>query len=259
MNPERILGALVRNALMGGAGLRHRRPTRHRGAGSVLTPGMKGMLGMGALGVAIAAFEHFTKQQKVGAPSFDGNAAGPASRWRGASDRAAASPAAAAREWRGLELDTSSATSSAFSDGLARAWGRRRCAPGTTLSAAVRVVCPEGGDADDSGDDRRRHCDYEIDADERGRIVRTMEESGLDETERKVLLDELEHPKDIATLAAMATTPSLRRDVYLASEMAIDADTKAEQNYLARLAKELTRRRGGRRAAKILADSDLVT
>ena len=40
-------------------------------------------------------------------------------------------------------------------------------------------------------------------------------------------------------IAAKATTPALKRDVYLASEMAIDADTKAEQNYLARLAKQL--------------------
>jgi uncharacterized membrane protein YebE (DUF533 family) len=66
-----------------------------------------------------------------------------------------------------------------------------------------------------------------------------MEESGLDETERKVLLAELEKPVDIATLAARATTPALRRDVYLASEMAISADTRAEQNYLTRLAKQL--------------------
>ena len=45
---------------MGGSGTgRHRRHVR-RGGGSLLGPGMKGMLGMGALGVAIAAFDHFT-------------------------------------------------------------------------------------------------------------------------------------------------------------------------------------------------------
>ena len=83
------------------------------------------------------------------------------------------------------------------------------------------------------------NADYELDAEERDRIVRTMEESGLDDAERKVLLAELEKPLDMATLAARATTPALKRDVYLASEMAINADTKAEQNYLARLAKQL--------------------
>lgn len=113
MNPERILGALVRDALLGGSGMRHRRQVR-RGGGSFLGPGMKGM-----------------------------------------------------------------------------------------------------------------------------RIVRTLEESGLDPAERNALLAELEKPVDLATIAARATTPALKRDVYLASEMAIDADTRAEQNYLARLAKQL--------------------
>ena len=68
MNPERILGALVRDALMGGAGMRgmsrHQRYAYRQRGGSMLSPGMKGMLGMGALGVAIAAFDHFVKQQK---------------------------------------------------------------------------------------------------------------------------------------------------------------------------------------------------
>ena len=96
------------------------------------------------------------------------------------------------------------------------------------------------------------NADYELDAEERDRIVRTMEESGLDETERKVLLGELEKPLDLATLAAKATTPALRRDVYLASEMAISADTKAEQNYLARLAKQL--RSGGRGSERAAQD-----
>ena len=83
------------------------------------------------------------------------------------------------------------------------------------------------------------NADYELDADERERIVHALEDSGLDEAERKALLAELERPLDIAALAARAGTRALRRDVYLASEMAIDADTKAELNYLARLAREL--------------------
>jgi uncharacterized membrane protein YebE (DUF533 family) len=83
------------------------------------------------------------------------------------------------------------------------------------------------------------NADYELDAEERERIVRTMEEAGLDDGEKKVLLAELERPLDLATLVAKATTPALRRDVYLASEMAISSDTKAEQNYLARLARQL--------------------
>jgi uncharacterized membrane protein YebE (DUF533 family) len=83
------------------------------------------------------------------------------------------------------------------------------------------------------------NADHELDDDERQRIVRAVEESGAGADDRRLLLDELERPLDVATLAAQATTPALRREVYLASEMAIDADTKAEQNYLARLAQKL--------------------
>jgi uncharacterized membrane protein YebE (DUF533 family) len=83
------------------------------------------------------------------------------------------------------------------------------------------------------------NADHELDAEERRRIVRAVEESGLSETEKNLLLDELERPMDLAALAAKADTPALKRDVYLASEMAIEADSRAEQNYLARLAKQL--------------------
>ena len=194
MNPERILGALVRDALMGGSGMgRHRRHVR-RGGGSLLGPGMKGMLGMGALGVAIAAFDHFTKQQKAGAGAFTGTA-GVAPPLPPLPPLPPPPPASVAKEQEALLM----------------------------IQAMIAAA----------------NADYELDAEERARIVRTMEESGLDPAERTALLAELEKPLDMATLAAKANTPALKRDVYLASEMAISADTKAEQNYLARLAKQL--------------------
>jgi len=83
------------------------------------------------------------------------------------------------------------------------------------------------------------NADHELDDQERARIVVAVEESGLTEVDRALLLDELERPLDIAALAGRATTPELRRELYVASEMAILADTRAEQNYLARLAKQL--------------------
>ena len=195
------------------------------------------MLGMGALGVAIAAFEHFTKQQKTGgAQSFTG--VPPVQPQGGVAARTVppSSPAATALEWRDLESippppPPAPLASPAQKEAM------------LMIQAMIAAA----------------NCDYEIDADERGRIVRTMEESGLDEAEKKVLLDELEHPKDIARSLPWRRRPALRRDVYLASEMAIDADTKAEQNYLARLARQLGL--GDEEVAelrKILAESDLT-
>ncbi|HEX2464255.1 MAG TPA: DUF533 domain-containing protein [Thermoanaerobaculia bacterium] len=217
MNPERILGALVRDALMGGSGMgRHRRHVRRGGGGSLLGPGMKGMLGMGALGVAIAAFDHFAKQQKAGAQSFTG--APPVTPAPGGAGTVATSPAAA----RG-------ATASPPLPPLPPLPPPPPTSAGKEQEALLMIQAMIAA----------ANADYELDAEERERIVRTMEESGLDQTEKGVLLAELEKPLDLATLAAKATTPALRRDVYLASEMAISADTKAEQNYLARLAKQL--------------------
>ena len=219
MNPERILGALVRDALMGGSGLRHRRPTHRRSGnmlGGMLGPGMKGMLGMGALGVAIAAFDHYMKQKSGGgAQSFTG--VPPAAPQGGANYAVPPPPPPPPR------------SAGEVSGSLPPLPPLPQPTPAAEKEAMLLIQAMIAA----------ANCDYEIDADERGRILRTMEEAGLDESERKVLTDELEHPKDIASIAARATSPNLRRDVYLASEMAIDADTKAEQNYLARLARQL--------------------
>jgi hypothetical protein len=186
------------------------------GAG-MLGPGVKGMLGMGALGVAIAAFDHFMKQKSgAGAQSFTG--VPPAFPQSGASYAVPPPPPPSS-----TGTVTSSVAPLPPLPPLPQATAAAEKEAMLLIQAMIAAA----------------NCDYEIDADERARIVRTMEEAGLDESERKVLTDELEHPKDIASIAARATTPAMRRDVYLASEMAIDADTKAEQNYLAKLARQL--------------------
>jgi uncharacterized membrane protein YebE (DUF533 family) len=62
-NPERLLGQLLKTGLGGGLG---RGRKRNRG-GSLLggmSMGTKAQLGMGLLGVAIAAYEHFTQQNQ---------------------------------------------------------------------------------------------------------------------------------------------------------------------------------------------------
>jgi|JI10StandDraft_1071094.scaffolds.fasta_scaffold137959_2 uncharacterized membrane protein YebE (DUF533 family) len=63
LNPERLLGQLIQGGLSGGFG---RGKKRKRG-GSLLggmSSGTKVQLGMGLLGVAIAAYEHYTKQNQ---------------------------------------------------------------------------------------------------------------------------------------------------------------------------------------------------
>jgi uncharacterized membrane protein YebE (DUF533 family) len=217
MNPERILGALVRDAMLGGRGMgRTHRYGHRRSGGSMLGPGMKGMLGMGALGVAIAAFDHFMKQQKGGAAqSFTGapqSSPPPGSASGGPSAPSYTQPATATPLPPLPPLPPPPPASAAKEQEAL-----------LMIQAMIAAA----------------NADHEIDAEERDRIARTMAESGLDPAERQLLDAQLERPLDLATLVAKATTPALRRDVYLASEMAISADTKAEQNYLARLARQL--------------------
>ena len=67
-NPERLLGQLLQSGLSGGLG----RGRKRRRGGSLLgglSTGTKAQLGMGLLGVAIAAYEHYSKQGGAAASS----------------------------------------------------------------------------------------------------------------------------------------------------------------------------------------------
>jgi hypothetical protein len=240
MNAERLLGALVREAMGGSSRGLHRSGrgrSRHRGGSLLPTGGMKGMLGMGALGVAIAAFDHYMKQKggaggqsfaaapppspaapggaSFGVPGATGSPAGvvppPPPPPPGAGPRVPPPPPPA----------SSAAVSSAT--------GSTAGAPGADVEAILLVRAMIAA----------ANADHELDPDERQRILHAVEESGVGESEKRFLHDEMERPMDVVALAALATTPVLKREVYLASEMAIVADSKAEQNYLARLARQL--------------------
>ena len=69
INAERLLMSMVREAMGGGKGRRHGR--RRRGGG--LLEAATSPLGMGALGVAVAAFEHFTQKPSGGVSRLSHN------------------------------------------------------------------------------------------------------------------------------------------------------------------------------------------
>lgn len=78
-----------------------------------------------------------------------------------------------------------------------------------------------------------------IDAEERQRIVGRLAEIGVNSEERQFLDREIARPWSPQQFAAAATTPEMRSEVYLASAIAIEADTPAEQAYLRYLAATL--------------------
>ena len=82
-------------------------------------------------------------------------------------------------------------------------------------------------------------ADGEIDAAERGRIAGQVEESGAGGEALEFLMAEMTRPQDLAGLVAQVRGPEEAVEVYAASLLAIEVDTAAEREYLARLARSL--------------------
>jgi uncharacterized membrane protein YebE (DUF533 family) len=78
-----------------------------------------------------------------------------------------------------------------------------------------------------------------IDAEERQRIVGRLADLGVGAEERQFLEGEIATPWSPQQFAAAAATPEVKSEIYLASAIAIEADTPAEQAYLRYLAATL--------------------
>lgn len=204
IDAERMLGSLVRNALSEGAGLGRKRgrKRKRRGRGSILGSAGKGALAMGALGVAFGAWEHFSQKQAQSFPAGAGPGQPP--------PPPPANPP-----------------------------------PLPPLPTAAAEPTPEAAGGDDEALLLVRamiaaaNADHELDADERARILQALDEADAGEKDRAFLLAELESPLGLGALADQATTPALATQVYLASCLAIEIDSRAERNYLDRLADRL--------------------
>ena len=81
--------------------------------------------------------------------------------------------------------------------------------------------------------------DGTLDATEREHIVGRLAAAGIDPAELRFLDDEIARPLSPNQFAAAAPNPEQRAEIYLASALAIDADTEAERAYLRYLAATL--------------------
>lgn len=82
-------------------------------------------------------------------------------------------------------------------------------------------------------------ADGRIDDEERRRIGEKLSLSGLDSDAESFLRAELESPLDLDALVATAQTEAQKVELYTASRLAVDADTRAERGYLDLLAGRL--------------------
>ncbi|MCA9221933.1 MAG: tellurite resistance TerB family protein [Planctomycetales bacterium] len=216
-DPERLLGQLLANGLSGKS---------RRGSTGLAT---KGKLGMGLLGVAIAAFEHFSQQQ-TSAGSAGGLPATPAAPPLPPPTSPAAAPAPA----RSATPTPSLAATPPPPPPLPTSAGPP--APGsaghlpTRADQAIWLVRAMIAAA---------AADGHVDAEERGKILDAATNSGMSQEDLSVLQTELNSPRSILELAAIGSTPEMSQQIYAASLLAIEVDTDAERQYLDQLASAL--------------------
>ena len=83
------------------------------------------------------------------------------------------------------------------------------------------------------------HADYTIDAEERQRIIDKTKQAGLSAEEIALVAEELNHPKGLAEIARAVKNTQQAEEIYVASLLAIDVDSEAEKAYLRALAERL--------------------
>lgn len=204
---ERLLGQM----LSGGIGKKS--GGLMKGLGS-MTGGLGGGLskatvGVGLVGVAMAAWEHFQTQQKTAGQ----NTASPFGATPGSAMPPPPPPGSAPTTAHVLGAP-----------GMASLPGdAEREADATFLIRAMIAAAAADGT---------------IDSEERSRILERAMSAELPPAAHKFLLEELKRPASLSDIVAGAR-PTLKREVYAASRMAIDADSDAEQRYLSELQQRL--------------------
>ncbi len=211
LDPERILGALIRQGI-GSTGRSRRSRRRSSGLGSLLTPGIKGAAGLGLIGVAIAAFDHFTEKK--------------AQPVQGMSSGLTPPPQAPA---------TSAPT------------GVRRATPPPPPPGPA-TPAPASANVEET----RQHAvlliramiaaanaDGLIDKAERKAIMGRLLEGGLGDDDRNFIERELAEPPDIESLIPAIRSANLNEQAYAVSLLAIEVDTPSERDYINYLSLQL--------------------
>lgn len=231
IDPGKLLGGLLGNSgALGTLG-------NLSGLGSPSSGGLptKAAVGMGLLGVAMAAFEHFTENRNStstppagpGAPPFPpGMPAGSAT--------PPPPPGGFATPTAGPPVPPSPA-------GMPTPPAGPGYAPPT--APPVPPASPSMVQADPVLLIRAMiasaNADGELDDTERMRILGQLEGVGLTEEEKDFLCTEFNCPRSAHDIAAVVRTPAEAAQVFTVSLLAVDVDTQAERDYLDNLRQAL--------------------
>ncbi|WP_158637246.1 DUF533 domain-containing protein [Arenimonas daejeonensis] len=214
-NPERLLGQLMGDALSGQLGGKKRKRSASYSSSSGLgglmggmSGGTKAKLGLGLLGIAVAAYQHY--QQQPGGGSAPNPLAGTGAAMPPPPPGATASPPPPPPPAASTPARTEQAMH--------------------LLRAMITAA----------------HADGLIDAGERESILGRAREAGLDADSLQALDAEIRAPFTVEQLVAR-TPDNLRAEVYAAALIAITTDTEAERAFLDRLAGQLSLDEAARR------------
>ena len=227
-DPQRLLGELLGGAMSGSLG---GKPGKKRKGSSMLgglSTGTKAQLGIGLLGVAIAAYDHYKNQPRAGAPQpMGGFPPGP-----GASQPMGGFPPG---------------------PGASMPQPPQQMPPPPPGAPPVSppMAPPAQAQAVATADPRTRDmvllvqamvaaaaADGHIDDLERAQILQRAADAGLDAETQAFLRAELDAPKSLAAIVG-AARPEIAADLYAASCAAISLDSEAERVYLDTLATRL--------------------
>ena len=225
-NAEKLLGGLLGNALGKST------------SGSIL--GSKGAVGLGLLGVAMAAADHFLQNRQPAQPQPQQGTSGP--------PQGAYTPTYPAQQpprpaMPGHMPPPPPPAAPGLSQVQPSAPGLPQAPPPPVSGAGL--VPPPLDAAQRSAVlliqamIAAAHADGELDEDEARRILERFQSLDLSPEEQAFLERELQHPKDAASLGALVDSPELARQVYAASLLAVEVDTPEEEAHLRRL-QELT-------------------
>lgn len=196
LNPEQMLGQLLGGAL---SGAMRSKPRKNKG--SWLGTGAQVQVGLGLVGLAIAAYEHY-QGQRAQAATPQGQPA-------------TATPPPLPASSMPPPLPTAGAPA------LPAVTDQQRQDMLLLVQAMVAAAAADG----------------DIDAQERAGILQRVAQQGDGEA-RAFLERELANPKSLAAVVA-ATRPELAQEVYAVSHVAICADNALEHAYLDALAARL--------------------
>jgi len=214
-NTERLLGSLLTNALGQGLTGRASLNRRHGGGIKSMAGGLisrnKAAIGMGLLGLAVGAFEHFTQGQNPQA-STGPRSAGGSNPLAPMPQVPGAAPPPPAVHWTPPPLPPAPTAE----------------APRNEETLLLIRAMIAAANADHAVDDVERHA-----------ILEKVRASGLGTEELSFIEGELSNPLDLRTLVSQVKSPEMAEQVYTASMLALEVDSDAERNYLRRLATAL--------------------